>query len=663
MFIWHSGTKITTERETKPVQHAIEMIRRDMRHTLKESRMTPNRICLAEEEMAEEAYRIEVTRTEIRIYAGSDLGCIYGLLYLSEHYLGVKPFWFWMRQRFILRESVEVPEGRIHSPRWAVRFRGWFFNDEVLFMKWHLGGDHDSTWRMAFEALLRCGGNITIPGTDHESRRNRQLASDMGLWITHHHAEPLGAEMFARAYPDLPADYLTYPDLFSGLWRQVVREQKEMRVVWNLCFRGQGDCPFWDSDTSGRFDTPEKRGRMIEEVIRVQQDIVREAIPDPIFCTNLYGEVMELYEAGCLQMDPQIIKVRADNGFGRMVTRRRDQHCERVNSMPDPAEKGPQGIYYHVSFYDLQAANHITMLPNSVDFVNRELQQVLQNGGRDFWIINCSNVKPHVYMLDAIRKIWSGETVSDASHSEDFVQAYGDGNEALARCYRAYPKAVASYGPHEDDHAGEQLYTENLRILAHEILVGADRAGAMEWLTGSKPLAEQIAHLAGICAEAEPRMRRLAADCIQAGLDTEETECLHLIQTQTRLHLYGMEGVRHFAAGYRALMEKEYKKAFVEMGDCAVCFQQAEAALRSSERGEFVGFYENECLADLRHTAYMACKVMGYIREWGDNIRHDEWYRDTMMAPEDRDVRLLLVWDHHPTDWELYEAMKTSKTF
>ena len=112
---------------------------------------------------------------------------------------------------------------------------------------------------------------------------------------------------------------------------------------------------------------------------------------------------------GVLQLDPQIIKVRADNGFGRMVTRRRDQHCERVNSMPDPAEKGPQGIYYHVSFYDLQAANHITMLPNSVDFVNRELQQVLQNGGRDFWIINCSNVKPHVYMLDAIRKIWWGK--------------------------------------------------------------------------------------------------------------------------------------------------------------------------------------------------------------------------------------------------------------
>ena len=57
---------------------------------------------------------------------------------------------------------------------------------------------------MAFETLLRCGGNMTIPGTDKNSRLNRQMAADMGLWITHHHAEPLGAEIFARAYPANP---------------------------------------------------------------------------------------------------------------------------------------------------------------------------------------------------------------------------------------------------------------------------------------------------------------------------------------------------------------------------------------------------------------------------------------------------------------------------
>ena len=58
-------------------------------------------------------------------------------------------------------------------------------------MKWKINGDKKEPWRMAFETLLRCGGNMTIPGTDKNSRLNRQMAADMGLWITHHHAEPL----------------------------------------------------------------------------------------------------------------------------------------------------------------------------------------------------------------------------------------------------------------------------------------------------------------------------------------------------------------------------------------------------------------------------------------------------------------------------------------
>lgn len=102
-------------------------------------------------------------------------------------------------------------------------------------------------------------------------------------------------------------------------------------------------------------------------------------------------------------MTKVIIKVKADNGYGKMVTRRRDNPAARVSSMP-VKDGGRQGIYYHVSFYDLQAANHITMLPNTVDFVNRELSDVLENGGDDFWVINCSNVRPHTYYLDAVRK-------------------------------------------------------------------------------------------------------------------------------------------------------------------------------------------------------------------------------------------------------------------
>lgn len=192
-------------------------------------------------------------------------------------------------------------------------------------------------------------------------------------------------------------------ELFYKLWEDAVIEQKDCNVVWNLCFRGQGDCPFWSSDTSGQFDTPQKRGKLISNIIKKQCDIVKKYVKNPVFCTNLYGEIMELYKDGYIELDEGIIKVKADNGYGKMVTRRRDNHAARVSSMP-VKDGGRQGIYYHVSFYDLQAANHITMLPNTVDFVNRELSDVLENGGDDFWVINCSNVRPHTYYLDAVRK-------------------------------------------------------------------------------------------------------------------------------------------------------------------------------------------------------------------------------------------------------------------
>ena len=235
---------------------------------------------------------------------------------------------------------------------------------------------------------------MVIHGTDANWRSYRQLASDMGLYITDHHAEPQGAEMFARAYPDLEASYDRYPELFEKLWRQGITEQKRMNVIWNLGFRGQGDRPFWEDDP--RYATPEARGRLMSELIRRQYDMVREQIPDAVCCTNLYGETMELYQSGLLDMPEDVIKIWADNGYGKMVSRRQLNHNPRICSLPSEGDRGRHGIYYHVSFYDLQAANHITMLPNPPEFVRRELTEALDHHTDDYWIINCSNVKPHV---------------------------------------------------------------------------------------------------------------------------------------------------------------------------------------------------------------------------------------------------------------------------
>ena len=145
---------------------------------------------------------------------------------------------------------------------------------------------------------------------------------------------------------------------------------------------------------------------------------------------------------GLLKLPEDVIKIWADNGYGKMVSRRQGNHNPRVYALPGEEEHGRHGIYYHVSFYDLQAANHMTMLPCPEEFVCSELAEVLTHGVKDYFIINCSNVKPHVSMLDLIAQIWRDGAVNPAEHRERFAGTYfGKENAAeVAGCLEHYAR-------------------------------------------------------------------------------------------------------------------------------------------------------------------------------------------------------------------------------
>ncbi|MFV0362147.1 MAG: glycosyl hydrolase 115 family protein [Suipraeoptans sp.] len=662
MFIFNRNTKIVAATTRKPALNAIQMLERDRDKVFETTSVSAGSILLKEGFMEEEQFTLTVDGGTLEITAGDDLGFVYSLLYISEHYLGIKPFWFWMDQKPTKQERVEIENTYYQSEKAVVLFRGWFYNDEVLMLKWKYNLRDKDGWRMAFEALLRCGGNMAIPGTDKLSRENRQLASDMGLWITHHHAEPLGAEMFVRAYPDVEPNFMEQTELFYQLWEEAVLEQKDYRVIWNLCFRGQGDMPFWMNDTSGQFDTPEKQGKLISDIIRKQCDIVKKHVEHPVFCTNLYGEIMELYEQGYIELEQDIIKVRADNGFGKMVTRRRDNHNVRVSSMPDPDDQGAQGIYYHVSFYDLQAANHLTMLPNSVSFVDQELTAVLESGGDDFWMINCSNVRPHVYYLDAVKKKWFGREITDAVHSREFAVEYYNGMEQVAECYQQYQEAMIPYGEHEDEHMGEQYYTENLRIIVNQFLADkSQNAECLYWIAGEGSLEEQTRIVCDLCRAGIDKLEAFYCRCeeVSYGLTGDLKRLFDTtLLLQTKLHYFCAKGVVLFGDAYALCSQKDYRNSFVLFGESSECFDFADSQMRAAEYGVWHDFYLNDCFADVKHTAYMVRKMMSVIRELGDNVRHDKWYHEYCYPKEDQGVYLLLVTDNHMTDWELYQAMK-----
>lgn len=513
------NTKIIYMDSAVPVMRAIENVKRDIRKVCCDSDEKGCDIVLIMENMQAEQFEIKCDNNMLVIYASDTLGFVYGLYHISRDILGVLPFWFWNDQVFIKKKGCRISgEYAYTSKPYAVKYRGWFVNDEVLIHKWYVDRKKDMPWEMVFEALLRCGGNLVIPGTDKNSHIYRDLAADMGLRITHHHAEPLGAPMFARRYPELTPSYDEYPEKFHELWKEGIDEQKKLDVIWNLGFRGQGDCPFWDNDP--RYQTSESRGELMGKLIGLQRDYVQNEIPDAQYCTNLYGETMELYRDGYLKLPDDVIKIWADNGFGKMVTRRQGNHNPRIPALPKENNTGRHGIYYHVSFYDLQAANHITMLPNKPKLVHSELKKVLEHHVKDYWIINCSNVKPHVYYLDFIANMWRDGDVDIDKHLKGYIASYygEDHITEIAECFRQYWQHALKYGEHEDDHAGEQFANHVARMLISQFMKDkSQRAEDLLWACDDKTLEGQVEWYKKLCAKGKESYEQLL--CCYEKLD------------------------------------------------------------------------------------------------------------------------------------------------
>ena len=69
------------------------------------------------------------------------------------------PFWFWNDQPLRRMPMAKIPCGTVESPTFAVRYRGWFINDEVLLDPWKQDeAEHREVWRMLRDPCRRrCG--------------------------------------------------------------------------------------------------------------------------------------------------------------------------------------------------------------------------------------------------------------------------------------------------------------------------------------------------------------------------------------------------------------------------------------------------------------------------------------------------------------------------
>ena len=643
----------------------MAMLRRDMAAVLTEDAQANEIVLRGDASLPAEAWRLRVAPERVQVDFADELGAIYALLHISRSALGVEPLWFWNDQRFARRRSAQLPCGVTESRPAAVRYRGWFINDEVLLDAWTLDGSREKPWEMALEALLRLGGNMVIPGTDKNAHRYQAMAASFGLYVTHHHAEPLGATMFLRAYPELSPSYAQHPDLFEKLWADAIARQRGQKVVYALGFRGQGDRPFWADDPA--YDTPGKRGALISGIIRRQYDMVQAAEPGAPCCTSLYGEVMELYSGGFIDLPDEIIRVWADNGYGRMVTRRQGNHNPRIPALPRPGETAAHGVYVHASFYDLQAAAHMTMLPNPPALVRRELTSALALGVRDFWLVNCSNVKPHLYTLDYIAALWRDGDADPEHHLADYcARYYGEDNaQAVAACFESFYAHTLPYGRHEDDRAGEQFFNHVARMLVSKWMRNPrEPERDLRWATDAPTLREQVLWYRERCEEAARGYGDHLRDCERAlpGLrEPGKTLFEDSLLMQARLLEHTSRGALLAMRSLLGAMEEDWLEAFYLAGRSRESYLAADRAMREREHGKWHLFYANECLADVKQSAWLMGVLMGVLRNAGDGPHFYRWQRRFMDPPEDASIMLILNMENHLDNDELFALMRARR--
>lgn len=218
--------------------------------------------------------------------------------------------------------------------------------------------------------------------------------------------------------------------------------------------------PFWQNDPE--FDTPEKRGAIISQAVRKQYEMIQKEVTDPVCCMALYGELVELYQNGYIQVPDSVIKVWADNGNEKMVSRRQGNENGRIPSLPDAKGKGLHGIYYHITFhyFYLQTSNHLTMTPQQPEIIVDEISEAFQKEADDYLMLNCGNIRQHLYPLDMVSELWMNGTVEADRHLPTFIdRLYSAKRQEIVKLYRQYFEKAISYGFHEDERRVKSFIT------------------------------------------------------------------------------------------------------------------------------------------------------------------------------------------------------------
>lgn len=359
------------------------------------------------------------------VITGSDQrGTIFGIYDLSEK-IGVSPWHFWDDVPAIKRNALYVQQGRHSMGEPAVKYRGFFINDENpnlgtwgveyfgpgLYPGYSYGFNKE-LYAKVFEVMLRLKANYLWPAVwgrafAEDDPENHATAKRYGIVMGTSHEAPMmrGIEEWNRkaVTPETDEDgniitegsdpyggtgewrYSTNPEALEQYWREGIQRMvdEDFEGVITLGMRGPGDISLPVGDGI----------ELIESVIAKQREIIadvtgRELASIPQVWT-LYKEIQGYWDAG-IRVPDDVTVVWCDDNWGN------------IRKLPDqslPERSGGYGVYYHFDYVG-GGRNYKWVDTNLLPNIWEQMHLAYEYGVDRLWMVNVGDLKNEELPLD-----------------------------------------------------------------------------------------------------------------------------------------------------------------------------------------------------------------------------------------------------------------------
>ena len=348
------------------------------------------------------------------VIAGSDQrGTIYGVYDLSRS-IGVSPWYFWDDVPVAHSEALYVLPGRHSQGTPAVKYRGFFINDEnPATGTWapgyfgpgkapgYPGGLNAAYYAKVFETMLRLKANYLWPAVwgrafAEDDPANHATATFYGVVMGTSHEAPMmrGIEEWNRHAVNGTDPYggngmwsfRQNADAIKAYWRDGAQRMaaQDIEGVITLGMRGNGDVGLPDGDGID----------LMSSIIDTQRQILRDTgLIDRPQVQTLYKEVQRYWDKGYRPPD-DVTVVFCDDNWGNL------------RKLPDPslpARSGGYGMYYH---FDYVGAGRNYKWADTANLANtwEQLHLAYTSGVDRLWVANVGDMKneelPLQFFLD-----------------------------------------------------------------------------------------------------------------------------------------------------------------------------------------------------------------------------------------------------------------------